>query len=568
MVMIKKALSVLLLFLFLPAAAGCSSNTKPAADTQQSASVPPEAAVAEAIPAPATPSAAAPAMSEAEQKALLMAHYDEWAFREVWESPWFYTFSDLDQNGRLEVISACLQGTGFYTYAGYWEVTSDFSGIAECPYELEEGGSFPDVIADTSSPVPRYYEASTGRYYYLYTDTVRGGAAEYYFGEVALCLHDGVIDLIPIASRYEFYSHGETPPQITYRNGAGEEITREAYANAVVSRFGTQAESVRFDWTMVENPMPEEEPAGSWMEETSSVPTEFAGPAVAITKNPTSEAIAIGGKTWFIAHADNAVSLTWLFVSPDGQTCSLEEARSAHPGLVLEALEGDTLAVSNVPVSFNGWGVEARFTGQEQGNIAVTEPAWLYVGDFVTAYGGVIEKYRAAYTSGNQSNPEYLWNNGISEICAYSSGVGYALKDLDKNGVPELLIAGMGTDDFSQGMAYDIYTLVNNVPVNLATSQARDRFYLRTDNTILNEGSGGAGFSSIELYRLSGETLTPVEGVKTFFPGDGRDGYYLQTGSFSYEPQAGDARITEAQFHEKVSAYEGKIFVPPLTRIA
>ena len=33
-----------------------------------------------------------------------------------------------------------------------------------------------------------------------------------------------------------------------------------------------------------------------------------------ITKNPTSEAIAIGGKTWFIAHADNATSLTWEMV--------------------------------------------------------------------------------------------------------------------------------------------------------------------------------------------------------------------------------------------------------------
>ena len=82
-----------------------------------------------------------------------------------------------------------------------------------------------------------------------------------------------------------------------------------------------------------------------------------------ITKNPTSEAIAIGGKTWFIAHADNATSMTWELVDPNGNIYSLSDAMAMHPGLTLEALEGDTIAVSNVPLSVNGWGVQATFYG-------------------------------------------------------------------------------------------------------------------------------------------------------------------------------------------------------------
>ena len=125
-----------------------------------------------------------------------------------------------------------------------------------------------------------------------------------------------------------------------------------------------------------------------------------------------------------------------------------------HPGLSLQALEGDTLAVSNVPISLNGWGIQAVFDGE--GNVAVTEPAYLYVGEFVSAYNRIIDAYRTAYSSGRSKDNEYLWGQGLSEMTAYSSGVGYALKDLDKNGVPELIIAGIGTEDFSDRMVYDL----------------------------------------------------------------------------------------------------------------
>ena len=49
------------------------------------------------------------------------------------------------------------------------------------------------------------------------------------------------------------------------------------------------------------------------------------GPVPVITKNPTSEAIAIGGKTWFIAHADHATSMTWGLVDANGNIYSLAE---------------------------------------------------------------------------------------------------------------------------------------------------------------------------------------------------------------------------------------------------
>ena len=308
----------------------------------------------------------------------------------------------------------------------------------------------------------------------------------------------------------------------------------------------------------MENPWPEEDIA----EEVSTAP---AGPQIVITKNPTSEAIAIGGKTWFIAHADNAGSLTWKLAAPDNTIYySLDSAMALHPGLKLEALEGDTLAVSNVPLSVNGWGVVALF--ENGSSSAVTEPAYLYVGDFLTAYSSVIDAYRATYAQG-EGRFEYAMEHDLSEVVRYSTGVGYALKDLDKNGIPELIIEGIGTDEFSEGIAYGIYTLVNNQPFNLVTSRERNRYYICMDSTILNEGSGGAGHSVITVYRLSGESLMPVENLMTCFVGNERDGYYRQTGSCNWEPQPGDQKIDEDAFRAAVEQHERKIYTPLLTKI-
>ncbi len=76
--------------------------------------------------------------------------------------------------------------------------------------------------------------------------------------------------------------------------------------------------------------------------------------SVVITKNPSSEALVIGGKTWFIAHANNANSLTWCILSTECEVYSLDETMQKHHGLKLETLEGDTIAVSNVPIRLNG----------------------------------------------------------------------------------------------------------------------------------------------------------------------------------------------------------------------
>ena len=147
--------------------------------------------------------------------------------------------------------------------------------------------------------------------------------------------------------------------------------------------------------------------------------------------------------------------------------------------------------------------------------------------------------------------------------------MGYALKDLDKDGVPELIVAGMemGESDFGVNALFDLYTLKEGEPLNLAASWPRNRYYLRTDNTILNEGSGGAGHSLFCVLRKSGDSLVTESTVFTYYDGGSRDGNYRQAG-YAYEPGPDSVRLTNAEFQVTVAKLESTIYLPPLTQIA
>lgn len=326
--------------------------------------------------------------------------------------------------------------------------------------------------------------------------------------------------------------------------------------------------------TIAPTPEPESELL-QYIPTPTPIATQEPGLAVIITKNPTSEALNVGGKTWFIAHAENAVSLTWQMVDLQGNVHSIEETMNIMPGLVLEALEGDTIAVSDVPAALNGWGVIARFDGR--GNSVTTDPAYIYVGDFINSYGNIIEKYRYGKEAANASGQNAM-QYGVSEQVGYYENVGYALKDLDKNGLPELVIAGINSKS-QYPMAepiFAIYTLSNNVPVEICTSYSRVRFYLLRDNRILYEASGGAADTLVELFNVNGQSLQFVEGYRTVNDYDlmGSTAYYSsvwngEIGPFTIHGDYNnpDFSIPSENLFPYIQGMEAKTWIPYLTKI-
>ena len=126
------------------------------------------------------------------QQQVLEANRSLWAFTDPYDSPWFYTFTDLDHNGRLEVIAATIQGTGIYTYGRLWEVLPDGSGIRSCYHEnteIEGPDDWPEIVLDS---LPCYYDAKTDCYYYVCEGITKNGYAYQFYGWYALWLKSGI----------------------------------------------------------------------------------------------------------------------------------------------------------------------------------------------------------------------------------------------------------------------------------------------------------------------------------------------------------------------------------------
>lgn len=120
-------------------------------------------------------------------------------------------------------------------------------------------------------------------------------------------------------------------------------------------------------------------------------------------------------------------------------------------------------------------------------------------------YVHILNKYMTAY---NESwTPEQYMQNDISyPLCGMDifADYGYALMDLDGNGVDELLI----TDG---ELIYDLFTLMEDGgPGHILSAGERLRYFLCDDNVIGYRGSSGAANSVLEFYQLkNGMDLIP-----------------------------------------------------------
>ena len=229
-----------------------------------------------------------------------------------------------------------------------------------------------------------------------------------------------------------------------------------------------------------------------------------------------------------------------------------EQAGLSHSlGVTAKDLEGfDLLAVADamLPVSAQAAEIETE-----------ASPA--------ASYESVIQAYKTAYETGNNNAMEYVFTNELSEFIVGSSHVGYVLWDLDEDGTPELILAD--PDAGADQPVFAIYTLNGEEPAALAVSYARNRYYMRSDGSVLNEGSGGASYTMVYLLRKIGNELVGVEGLITA-PTEDFMGelFYQQSGSVSYEPRPEDQEIDDARFAAKWEEYKSSLAHLDLTPIA
>lgn len=120
---------------------------------------------------------------------VLAANYGVWKLQEAYDA-WAYAVTDLDQNGRLELISTEMHGTGHYTTTAIWEINPSLTGLILCGRDRScdldildrlaaEGGPqscglIISLMYSSDGPMayPVYYDADADLYRYVVQDTV------------------------------------------------------------------------------------------------------------------------------------------------------------------------------------------------------------------------------------------------------------------------------------------------------------------------------------------------------------------------------------------------------------
>lgn len=115
-------------------------------------------------------------LSMEDQLKVLCKHSDKWLKKENKKEPYLtYAVTDLDQNGRLEIIaSADRMGSGQFSYTDYFQVNKAGDDVEKLWTSYEEGESQVDLVNDLGTA---YYDPEKKEYHYITSDFATAGVA-------------------------------------------------------------------------------------------------------------------------------------------------------------------------------------------------------------------------------------------------------------------------------------------------------------------------------------------------------------------------------------------------------
>ena len=126
-----------------------------------------------------------------EQIACIASHADVWLETDDTSdfpaSYYHYAVTDLDHNGRLEVIASTgVQGSGAFTSSKYYQISADGTDLRRIS-DTVEGADIVDALKTV------YVDAESGSYYYCVEDYMSGGAGNRSAWYGAMILKNGML---------------------------------------------------------------------------------------------------------------------------------------------------------------------------------------------------------------------------------------------------------------------------------------------------------------------------------------------------------------------------------------
>ncbi len=183
------------------------------------------------------------------QVKAIMSNMDLWT-KDSSSDTYGYVITDLDQNGRIEIISSSLQGTGLYTYSKIYEVDETQEKLNLCnENDYENGkGIFSDFMMNEETVV--FYDREHNEYHYIFYDYTRISATESQEAVLDVCLKDGVISEKVLAIKTSVYEN-ENNESIAYKDADGKDISESEYSKIADTTFaGYTKMDARLGWVL------------------------------------------------------------------------------------------------------------------------------------------------------------------------------------------------------------------------------------------------------------------------------------------------------------------------------
>ena len=128
-----------------------------------------------------------------------------------------------------------------------------------------------------------------------------------------------------------------------------------------------------------------------------------------------------------------------------------------------------------------------------------------------TVYEEILSQYRTALEE--HWNGQQLTDGGLNILVrdVPPETVGYAVEDLDSDGIPELAIGTISGDDYYVKLMFALFTVNNDgEAIPIFSSIERDRYYYAGGNRFANLGSSAFDDSFVTTLKLEGGELVDM----------------------------------------------------------
>lgn len=138
-----------------------------------------------------------------------------------------YAITDLNHNGKLEIITATCETAGAYTYSKYYEINEDETSLNALEISEKKGDTEANIMIET---VKTLIDETTDKksYIYVYEDSLKDQNDEYFKNKQSIIWQDGNISEYRLAYTKTLNKEGKT--EIRYiDNLYFKSITEEKY---------------------------------------------------------------------------------------------------------------------------------------------------------------------------------------------------------------------------------------------------------------------------------------------------------------------------------------------------